>query len=131
MVDGKTGIIQTVAGNGRDCCFEEARDARSNTLFAAVSIAIDHDGNIYVADTSSHVRRITAKTGIANTVISDVDGLGADKSGVAPSLPRFERVTGLAIDASDTLYATGSSTGNVYTVSHGVVDVFTGIGGRG
>jgi DNA-binding beta-propeller fold protein YncE len=131
MVDAKTGVIQTIAGNGLECCFEESKDARSSAFFGPDSIAIDHDGDIYVAEVLAHIRRIAATTGIGTTVVSTLVGKGADKPGIAPSLPTYERVEGLAIDATDTLYVAGGSSGKIYTISHGVVSVFAGVGGHG
>jgi sugar lactone lactonase YvrE len=127
----KTGLIETIAGNGKDCCFEEGKGAASTALFAPIQVAVDRNGDVYVADTSSHIRLVHATTGIATTVISELEGMDADKPGVAPSLPKYEHVDGLAFDSLGTLYIAGSAHGKIYTVSHGVISEFAGFGGHG
>ena len=130
-VDAKTGLISTIAGNGAYCCFQEGKSATANTLFSPIAIAVDSRADIYIADTSSHVRRVDATTGIVTTVISERTGDYPGKPGIAPSLPGYEQVKGLAVDSSGVLYISGSSRGRIYTVADGVVSVFGGIGGHG
>jgi sugar lactone lactonase YvrE len=118
-VDAKTGIIQTVI-----------EDVRSSASFVPKTIAADHAGNVYEAYFNGQIERIAA-TGIRATAVSATEEFGGDKLSTAPSLPEFERVEGLAFDASDTLYVMGSNDGKIYTVSHGVIAVFAGTGHRG
>jgi hypothetical protein len=64
-------------------------------------------------------------------VISDASGDHADKPDIAPSLPAYEQVKGLAVDPSGVLYISGSSHGRIYTLADGVVSLFAGFGGHG
>lgn len=130
-VDGKTGVINTVAGSDGECCSETGKLATSTTLFAPIATAVDAKGNVYITEISARIRRVDAATGIATIEISELTGDYADKPGVAPSLPTYEQVKGLAISPSGVLYITGSSHGKIYTLSGGVVSVFAGIGGHG
>ena len=129
-VDAKTGVIKTVAGNGKDCCFEEGKAAITTTLFSPIATAVDRQGNLYIIDISAHVRVVDAVTGIATTVVSELEGVGADKPGTAPSLAKFESAYGLAFAPSGTLYVSGSD-GKIYGVSHRAVTEFAGVGGHG
>lgn len=119
-VDANTGIIQTVVD-----------DAHASTFFTPVTIAIDHDGNIYEAYINAQIERIAATTGARTTLVSALEDQGGDRPGIAPSFPEYERVMGLAFDATGTLYAMGSNDGKIYTISHGAMAVLAGIGGRG
>lgn len=119
-VDVKTGIIQTAV-----------EDGHKSTFFTPVTIAVDHDGSIYVAYINAQIERVVATTGIRTTVVSALEDEGGDRPGIARSFPEYERVQGLAFDATDTLYAMGGNDGRIYTISHGAMAVFAGTGHRG
>lgn len=76
-VTANTGIITTVAGNGvgmgtigipgYSC---DACAATSSELDTPDAVAVDAEGNLYIADaTAELIRKVTASTGIINTVI--------------------------------------------------------------
>jgi sugar lactone lactonase YvrE len=132
MVNAKTGAIKTVAGSGQECCFEEGKTAILTTLFSPTATAVDRRGeHLYIVDISSHVRVVDLRTGIATTVAADLDGMGADKSGRAQPLPRFEQAKGVALAPPASLYVVGSFSGKIYKVSYSAVTEFAGIGGHG
>jgi DNA-binding beta-propeller fold protein YncE len=67
-VDGRTGIIATIAGNGAAGYSGDSGPATAASFNEPYGIAIDHNGNIYVADRHNHcVRRIDAVSGILTT----------------------------------------------------------------
>ena len=58
-VDGRTGVIATVAGNGAAGYAGDGGPATEPSFNEPYGIAVDRDGNIYVADRQNHcVRRI-------------------------------------------------------------------------
>ncbi|MFN0053962.1 MAG: hypothetical protein ACKV0T_17425 [Planctomycetales bacterium] len=68
-VDAKTGRISTVAGSGEAGFSGDGGDATKARLKSPHSIALDAEGNIYIADIANHrVRRVSARSGIIETV---------------------------------------------------------------
>jgi sugar lactone lactonase YvrE len=67
-VDGSTGIITTVAGNGTTSYNGEGILA-TNAGFNSSIVAVDASGNIFISDVDSYrIRRIDKSTGIITTV---------------------------------------------------------------
>lgn len=68
-VDGKTGIISTVAGVGRPGFGGDGGPAARALLRNPHSIALDGRGGLYVADIGNHrIRRIDLETGAIETI---------------------------------------------------------------
>jgi len=67
-VDGHTGIITSVAGNGIAGYSGDGGPALEASFNEPYGIAVDRDGNIYVADRHNHcVRRIDGISGVVTT----------------------------------------------------------------
>lgn len=76
-VDAKSGTIQTLAGNGGAGFAGDGGPAKSATLNHPGGIAVDTNGDVYIADQDNgRVRKITAATGIITTVA----GRGAERA---------------------------------------------------
>jgi len=87
-VDGKTGIITTVAGTGSKGFSGDGGPATSARLRYPFNVFLDSAGNIYIVDTYNYrIRKVDAATQIITTVVGD---------GAA----RFRGDGGLATDAS-------------------------------
>jgi sugar lactone lactonase YvrE len=68
-VDTRTGIISTVAGTGQPGFAGDDGPAINARFRQPHSIAVDSQGDLYVADIGNHrIRRIDAKTGAISTV---------------------------------------------------------------
>jgi DNA-binding beta-propeller fold protein YncE len=68
-VDGKTGLISTVAGNGRQGFDGDGGPAAQALFNQPHSIALDGKRALYVADIGNHrIRRIDLKTGIIESI---------------------------------------------------------------
>ena len=83
-VDAKTRTISTIAGTGQAGFSGDGGPAVKAQLSSPHSIALDADGNVYIADISNHrIRRVEAKTGIIETIAGNgerklpVDGQAA------------------------------------------------------
>jgi sugar lactone lactonase YvrE len=67
-IESKTGIISTVAGNGKRGFAGDGGPALNAQFDTPGSVAVDRQGNIFVADaTSNRIRRVDANTGIIET----------------------------------------------------------------
>lgn len=68
-VDAKTGTIRTVAGTGKAGFGGDGGPATKAQFSSPHSIALDDDGNLYIADIANHrIRRVDAKTGLVMTI---------------------------------------------------------------
>ena len=64
-----TGVMETVAGNLTQGSSGDGGPATNAELNGPFGIAVDSDGNIYIADShNSRIRRVDASTGIITTV---------------------------------------------------------------
>ncbi len=121
-VDGKTGIITTVAGIGSKGFSGDGGPATSARLRYPFNVFLDSAGNIYIVDTYNYrIRKVDAATQIITTVVGD---------GAA----RFRGDGGLATDASirKSYDVAVDSAGNLFiadTHNHAIrkVDATTGI----
>lgn len=82
------GVIQTVAGNGSEGSRGDGGSAAAAGLFNPEGVAVDSNGNLYIADSIGPAIRE-----VSNSVISTVAG---------PGLLQFPR--GVAVDASGNVY---------------------------
>ena len=77
---GTDGVVSTVAGTGRKGPAGDGGPAAQAELSSPHALALDREGNIYVADTNNHrVRRIDAKSGQISTFAgTGVQGFSGD-----------------------------------------------------
>jgi DNA-binding beta-propeller fold protein YncE len=69
-VEAKTGIITTVAGNGKRGFSGDEGPAQEASLNAPDGLVFDTEDNLYIADAGNNrIRRIDAATGIISTVV--------------------------------------------------------------
>jgi len=100
-VTAATGIITTVAGNGTAGFNGDNGAATSSNLYNPVSVAIDSNGNLYIADyDNNRIRKVAAATGIITTVAGGGSG-GDNGAATLASLNRPLRVT---VDSNGNLY---------------------------
>ena len=86
-VDGRTGVISTVAGHGERGFGGDGGPALDAKFGVLVSLAVDPSGNLYVADdTSNRIRRVDSRTGIIDTVV----GAAAPAKGGSTFIPFVE-----------------------------------------
>ena len=68
-VTASTGIITTVAGNGSSGYSGDNGPATSASFGNTEGLAVDANGNLYIADMANDViRKMTASTGVITTV---------------------------------------------------------------
>ncbi len=135
MVNAKTLLVSTVAGNGSVGYTGDNGLATSATLNAPAAVAVDSSGNIWIADTgNSVIRKVLAAT----SVISTVAGNGAaclpppakcGDGGLATSA-NLSTPLGIAVDAAGDLYISDYTAQYVRVVSatNQIITAVAGIG---
>jgi trimeric autotransporter adhesin len=125
-LDGKTGILTRVAGNGTPGFSGDGGPATSAQLAGPSGVAVDSAGTLYIADSGNYrVRKV------ANGIISTVAGNGtmgfSGDQGPATSA-QLSGPNGIAVDSSGNLYICDSVTSRVRKVSGGVIASIAGTG---
>jgi len=96
------GVITTVAGNGISGFSGEGIQATEASLNDPVDVAVDREGNLYIADTQNNrIRRVNVK-GVIVTLAGD--GTIGVKTGVPPKEGWTARPQGIAIDPEGRVY---------------------------
>ncbi|MEI9894044.1 MAG: hypothetical protein WDN28_09195 [Chthoniobacter sp.] len=101
--DLQAGKISIVAGTGKKGFTGNGGPAREATLSGPKGIALDAEGNAWLADTESHsIRRIDAKTGLLELIAGTGEkGNGPDGD---PLHCQMARPHGVFIDADGTVF---------------------------
>jgi len=123
------GVIATFAGVGAPGFSGDQGPATEAQLDSPMGVAVDRDGNVYIADTGNHRVRM-----VSNGVITTVAGAGAAGSsgdrGLATDA-RLDAPTGVAVDAAGNLYICDAGDDRVEMVSHGDISIVAGTGSPG
>jgi sugar lactone lactonase YvrE len=130
-VTASTGIITTVAGNGTPGYTGNGGAATSAQLRYPFGVAVDHQNNLYIADTyNNRIREVTAATGVISTVagtaFSGYYGDGGEAVNAELNYPE-----GVAVDASGNIYIADTSDNAVREVSNGIINTVAGVSGVG
>jgi sugar lactone lactonase YvrE len=140
-VDGATGVITTVAGNGSTGFSGDGGPATSAALSNPSGLAIDSDGNLFIADQSNQrIRRVDAATGVITTVAGSGDQLPAFSGDGGPATSaRLANPYDVAVDGGGNLFIADlanqrvrkvdAATGNITTVAGNGSAGFSGDGG--
>ena len=101
------------------------------TFFLPAGLAVDVNDNLYVADTWNHLIRKITPAGVVTTVagkwVDDGTGRGAGDFADGPAfMARFNHPTGVAVDASGTVYVMDSGNSLLRKIENGVVSTVAG-----
>ncbi|MBI4907469.1 MAG: hypothetical protein HY820_27840 [Acidobacteria bacterium] len=121
-----SGIITTVAGTS---CGGYSRDGGPATgaMLTAAGIAVDSNGNLYVADRDTRIRKV-ATNGIITTVAGNgVSGYGGDGGAATSAMLRVP--WNVAVDLAGNVYFTDDGNLRVRKVSSGIITTAAGTGG--
>ncbi len=110
----QTGLMSTYAGNGFSGPFVDGVTATSATLFGPAGLAVDSNGNLFIADTNnSRIRKVSG--GIMTTVA----GGGGQTADMVPALQaQLANPCDVKVDSAGNLYISESCV----TVSSGLGD---------
>ncbi len=126
-VAAATGDISTVAGNGTPGYTGDGKAAINAELSAPYGVALDSNGNLFIADTSNSViREVAAATGNISTVAGNGTAGYSGDSGAATSA-ELDEPFGIAVDPMGNLYIAdtdnfvirevSAATGNISTIA--------------
>ncbi|HQR44878.1 MAG TPA: NHL repeat-containing protein [Thermoanaerobaculia bacterium] len=122
-----SGTVSTLAGSGEKGSADGKGTAA--TFRSPYGLALDAEGNVYVADHGNEKIRKVAPDGLVTTFAgSGVTG-GADGTGTSAS---FSTPFGMAVDASGNVYVADAGNNKIRKISpEGVVTTFAGSGNCG
>jgi uncharacterized protein (TIGR03437 family) len=124
------GVLLTAAGNGRNS-FSGAGTAASRSQFdAPAGLALDADGNLYIADARNNLVRRISKAGIVETVAGNgTPGYSGD-SGPATQA-QLNHPMGVFVEPSGTLYIADTNNNRIRKVQDGTIITIVGNGNSG
>ncbi len=131
-VTAATGAISTVAGTGV-AGYNGDGPATTVRLYYPAGLAIDADGNLYIADQYNYrVRKLTAATGVLTTIAGIGTGGSTGDNGLATTA-QLNLPTGVGLDAANNVYIADQSNHKIrkVTVATGVITTIAGNGTAG
>jgi trimeric autotransporter adhesin len=122
------GVISTVAGNGIPSFFGDGGAATAAALNYPVGVAVDNEGNLYIADQrNNRIRKVTT-AGIISTVAGK-GGDGFSGDGGPATAAQLYGPGGVAVDSSGYLYIADEGNNRVRIVTAaGVISTVAGNG---
>jgi trimeric autotransporter adhesin len=125
------GTITTFAGGGKPGFLGDGGPARLATLRNPFGVAVDGQGNVYIADTDNmRVRKVSVGGTITTIAGTGVQGSSGDGGPATSALLRFPY--GLAVDGQGNVYIADSGNNRVRKVSRGgMITTFAGTGANG
>ncbi len=92
QIDLRTGVVSTVAGNGKKAVPNDGTDTRSAPLVDPRAVAVDGSGNLYILERSGHALRVVDRSGkihtLAGTSQPGDSGDGGDARGARLNGPK-------------------------------------------
>jgi streptogramin lyase len=105
-IDAISGVITTVAGNGAAVFAGDGGPATSASLNEPTGVAVDADGNLYIADTgNSRIRRVDAISGNVTTV-AGTGATGFNGDGIAATTATLSTPANVILNTSGNLVFT-------------------------
>jgi sugar lactone lactonase YvrE len=122
--------VATSAGTGAAGYAGDGGAAISATLASPSAVAYDASGKLYLADAQNHVVREISKSGQISTIAgTGIEGYGGD--GAAATAALLDTPTGVALDASGSVFIADSHNHRIRKVSGGTITTIAGTGAQG
>ena len=104
-----SGIISTFAGNGTAGYSGDGGQATDAQLEDWGQIACDASGNVYFAEESGVIRKVTVSSGIISTVTGNNSLFAYNGDGIPATSAYLSAPTGVALDPSGNIYIAESN----------------------
>ncbi|WP_461075288.1 NHL repeat-containing protein [Spirosoma flavus] len=122
------GIISTVAGNGSAGFSGDGGTATAAQLYRPFGIAVDNNGNLFIAEYVNHRIRKVTSDGIISTVAGNGNA-GYSGDGAAATSAQLKSPYAVAVDENGNLYIADSGNHCIRKVtSNGLINTLTGNG---
>lgn len=123
----RAGTITTIVGNGKSVYAGDGGPAVEASLQLPQGIAVDSQGNLYIADTFNHVVRRVDKSGTIITVAGSEPGLAGD--GGPANKAQLNLPMAVALDPQDRLYICDAANSRIRRVNaDGTIETVAGFG---
>ncbi len=126
MVDGASGVISTVAGNGEARFSGDGGPAIEAGLSRIEGVALDGAGNLYIADWY-RIRKVDGATGTIQT-IAGVGERGYSGDGGPATEARVGLVRGVSVDGAGNVYIAAHNRVRKLDAETGTIDTIAGGG---
>ena len=132
-ISAATGIITTVAGTGTAGYNGDGALATASQLNYPFGVAVDHSGNIYIADSyNNRIRKISATTKLISTVAGTTSS-GYNGDNISAITAQLNQPNSVCLDNAGNIYFTDQSNNRVrkVTISTGNISTVAGSGTSG
>jgi len=127
-VDAVSGIITTVAGNGAQTYGGDGGPATNASLQFPQSIALDAQGNLFIADfRNNRIRRVDGATNIISTYAGNGTSGSSGDGGPATSA-QIGAIFAIALDAAGNLFLTDLVTVRRVDAATNIISTYAGNG---
>ena len=125
------GIITTIVGNGTDGYSGDNGLGINAQLEGARDVAIDHHGNVYIADANSNcIRKVTPTDTITTIAGTGIAGYNGD--GILATTAQLNYPYGLTVDSSGNIYIADGQNHRIRKVdTAGIIHTIAGNGTYG
>jgi trimeric autotransporter adhesin len=113
-IDLQEGTIATVAGNGKECCYNDNLEAVDVSLKSVWAIAVNSQGDIFISE-GDRVRKVDGRTGLISTFAGNGES-GNTADGLAATSTSFGDIWALAVDAHDDLFVADMSQDKIFKI---------------
>ncbi len=122
------GTITTIAGTGTAGFSGDGGVATSAQLSNPTALAVDANGNLYIADTDNH--RIRKISGTTITTVAGNSEQGFSGDGGAATDAEIDSPNGLAVDTAGNIYIADTHNQRIRKVSNGTIATIAGNGSK-
>jgi sugar lactone lactonase YvrE len=119
------GVISTIAGNGLEGYGGDNGPATSATLDTPTGVAVNSNGNVYIAD--SHNHRIREVSGGTITTIAGTGVAGFSGDGAAATA-QLDMPTAVAVDAAGNVYIADTNNQRIRKITGTTISTIAGTG---